>query len=470
MACCGAFVLSWVIGYAICRAALGASWKNTPVTLRLGLGWAAGATFSGMTTFWAIALAPRHRGLVVAGSAAAALSLFLVRSSPRLDETAAPAAVEPWHWRVARWLGAGAFAAVMVLWLGHGLDIGVNVPAGPWDATSIWTQRARFFYLCPEEWTRAFDPVLDWSHPYYPNLLPTLIVYGWLPEGRCVAFSPVAVALLTHVCKLLLIVGFTQAAYPRSVWPWLFGIFFAFIPYEWSQDTAWQFADRPLAVFLLAGLGCLALAARLDRRRWLLLAGLFFGAAAFCKDEGKAALVLLAIGAALATIWSLLRGGGWRAINNLALLALGLVPGLASLRLQYAFNPAPTKLIEVMTIAPLTDTSRTAVIVQFLGSCLVNPLCGFLWWGCALALLTLWPWLRRRELWVLWLFPAAQLLVYMVVFQLTPHPLQWHLETSMPRLLFHIGPLAFVAASWLILEAVQAPVRNDATVISADGC
>ena len=166
------------------------------------------------------------------------------------------------------------------------------------------------------------------------------------------SLSPVAAALLTHVCKLLLIVGFTQAAYPRSGWPWVFGIFFALIPQEWSQEVAWEYADRPLAVFLLAGIGCLALAARQRRQAWLLLAGLFWGAAGFCKDEGKAALVLLAIGATLATIWSLCGGGGRRALGNVALLALGLVPGLASLKLQHTYNPTPTKLIELMTIAP----------------------------------------------------------------------------------------------------------------------
>jgi hypothetical protein len=453
MACLGAFVVSWVVGYAICRAVLGTVWRDVPLTLRWGLGWAAGAAFSGMTTFWAIVIAPGHRLAVVAGTAAATFVLCLLRSTRRSDDPVLPPESEPWRERVVRWLGAGAFAAVLALWLTHGLDIAAENSAGSWDASSIWNQRARFFYRCPEEWTRAYDPVLEWSHPEYPNLLPSLIVYGWLPEGRCVALSSTAVALLTHVCKLLLIVGFTRAAYPRSGWPWVFGIFFALIPQEWSQELAWQYADHPLAVFLLAGIGCLALAARPHRRPWLLLAGLFWGAAGFCKDEGKAALVLLAIGAALATIWSLVRGGGWRAIGNVGLLALGLVPGLASLGLQYAYSPTPTKLIELMTLAPLTDTGRTAVIVQFLRNRLDHPSWGWMWWGCAAALVTLWPWLRRRELWLLWVFPAAQLLVYLVIFQLTPHPLDWHLETALPRLLFHIGPIAFLAATWLILEA-----------------
>jgi hypothetical protein len=91
-------------------------------------------------------------------------------------------------------------------------------------------------------------------------------------------------------------------------------------------------------------------------------------------------------------------------------------PGLASLALQHAYYPATAKLIELTTIAPLTDTSPTVVIVHFLGRCFVDPICGCKWWGCALALLTLWPCLRRAEVWLLWLFAAAQLFVYLLVF------------------------------------------------------
>jgi hypothetical protein len=457
MACLAAFALSWLIGYAICQVIVGAPWREAPWALRLGLGWAAGAAFSGMTTFWAIVLVPAHRGALIVATSATALGICLFQSLRRPNLPSAPAEPKPWRHRVISGLSAAGFATVLAIWVAHCLDIGVENSAGSWDAFSIWNQRARFFYRCPEEWTRAFDPVLLWSHPYYPNLLPSLVVYGWLPVGRCVALSPVLVALLTQVCTLLLIAGFGLAAYPRSCWPWVFGIFYALIPQEWTQADAWQYADRPLASLLLAGIGSMALAARQLRRRWLLLAGLFLGAAAFCKDEGKAAIVLLAIGITVTTVWSLFQGEFRRAIGSVAMLALGLVPGLASLWLQYVYNPVPTRLIELMTIAPLTDTGRTLVIVQFLGECLNRPAAGWMWLGCAAALVTLWPWLARRELWLLWLFPASQLLVYLSIFQVTPYPLQWHLETSMTRLLFHIGPIVFLGATWLVLEAHQAP-------------
>ena len=91
MACLGAFVVSWIMGYAICRAVLRARWPDVPLCSACGLGWAVGAAFSGMTTFWAIVLAPAiagHWWPVPARSCLASASLDLagepaIQRSPR---------------------------------------------------------------------------------------------------------------------------------------------------------------------------------------------------------------------------------------------------------------------------------------------------------------------------------------------------------------------------------------------------
>ena len=457
MACLGVFGLAWLVGCLICRAALGPAWREAPTALRLGLGWAAGAAAGGMAFFWATALAPGRRGPALGVAAAALIAAGLARSTRRPGGPPPPADRGRWRDRAAWWLGASAFVAVLAAWLAHGLDIAADWPAGGWDAFTFWNQRARFLYLCPEAWTRGFDyPNLGWAHPEYPLLMPSLVALGWLPAGRCVALSPVVVALATQAALLLLIVGFAQAAYPRSAWPWAFGVYFATIPQEWTQQQAWQYADRPLADFLLAGVGGLALALRQGGRGWIFLAGLFWGAAAFTKDEGKAALAILGAGATAATLAALCRPGRRRTLGNLALLAMGVAPGAASLALQRHLGYVPPNLIAKMDPATLYDRGRTDLIWQSLLGRLDHPSTGWLWWGCGLALLTLWPWLRRRELWLLWAFVAAQLLAYLVIYQLTPFPLAWHLDSSLLRLLMHLGPLAFTAASWLILEAMGA--------------
>jgi hypothetical protein len=126
---------------------------------------------------------------------------------------------------------------------------------------------------------------------------------------------------------------------------------------------------------------------------------------------------------------------------------------VTSLAIQRSFAPVPSSLVARMTLAPLSDTSRTDQILRFLVGCLTDPARGGLWWGCGITLAALAFWIRRRELWMLWVLSVSQLLIYLIVFQLTPEDLTWHLGSAMPRLLFHVGPIAFMAATWSILEA-----------------
>jgi hypothetical protein len=44
-----------------------------------------------------------------------------------------------------------------------------------------------------------------------------------------------------------------------------------------------------------------------------------------------------------------------------------------------------------------------------------------------------------------WLVPASQFIIYMLVYVVTPHDLQWHMNYSMSRLLIHLFPLALLS-------------------------
>ena len=212
----------------------------------------------------------------------------------------------------------------------------------------------------------GFDPVLAWSHPEYPSLLPEpdrLRLAARRPMRRRVAGRhrpddpgrPAPAAGRVRPGRL-----------SRSAWPWAFGVFYATIPLEWSQKIAWQYADRPLAVFLLAGAGCLALALRQGRRGWLFLAGLFWGAAAFTKDEGKAALALLASARRSGSPARPPTAGVGRRLGGLALLALGLAPGLASLALQRHLGPRPVEADRAHDPRPAGRPGPDRQILRFL--------------------------------------------------------------------------------------------------------
>ena len=59
-------------------------------------------------------------------------------------------------------------------------------PHGEWDAWAQWNLRARFFArgLADGAWRDAFAPVLAWSHPDYPPLVPSSIARLWIYAGR----------------------------------------------------------------------------------------------------------------------------------------------------------------------------------------------------------------------------------------------------------------------------------------------
>lgn len=442
----------WVAGYLLARAILHGVWRAQPVTLKLGMGWVVGAGYVGMATFWSCALAGPSRVWGVFAALGIVPLAGLVRTRPieRVEDRPAGRLNQ-----ALSMVGAVLFCLTLAVWLAHGFDMGVHASIGSWDAWSIWTHHARYLFLAPDDWTRGFDPDIAWSHPDYPSLLPALVTYTWLPSGKCVTAGPVGLALLTHVAMLLLIVGFAQAVYPRSPWPWFLGIFYATLPQEWTQEGAWQYADRPLAAFLLAGAGSLAMAIREGKRAWLWPAGFALGAAAFTKDEGLAAVAILAVGVAFALTYAAALGRFRFAAIGVGMLTIVLLPGLASLALQRLNNPVPSRLISHMTLTPLTDTTRTRVIIEDLQNRLTSPQAGHVWLLVTCCLATLLPWLRGRGHVVLWLLPFAQLLVYLMIFQLTPEDLRWHLNSAFSRLLLHVGPTFYLAAVWALLEALE---------------
>src|SRR5579871_5924244 len=69
-------------------------------------------------------------------------------------------------------------------------------PHGDWDAWAIWNLRARFFYRGGEQWTAAFSPLLSWSHPDYPLLIPGAVARGWTYAGRETMLVPWLIACL----------------------------------------------------------------------------------------------------------------------------------------------------------------------------------------------------------------------------------------------------------------------------------
>ena len=133
-------------------------------------------------------------------------------------------------------------------------------PHGRWDAWLIWNMHARFLFLGGEGWRGAFASGLDWSHWDYPLLLPLSIARGWTYTGGEGIHLPAVMAFFFTFLLLGLLL--TSLALLRGrIQGFLGAMVLMGTPFFIVMGTS-QFADVPLALFILTTLVLLFLHAR----------------------------------------------------------------------------------------------------------------------------------------------------------------------------------------------------------------
>lgn len=330
-------------------------------------------------------------------------------------------------------------------------------PHGRWDAYSIWNLRARFMARGGSQWQAAFDRELTYAHVDYPLLLPAAVANAWNALGHESTLAPRAIALAFTFAGFSLLVGGLAVTRDVSV-ACLAGL--ALLAGNNWIDQGWsQYADVPLASFILATLVLLAIndQAPLERRGLLVLAGLTAGCAAWTKNEGCLFLVCLvfarcSMGLLNGGVRSLLRDCGW--------MGRGLAPVLAVLLLFKLYYAGSNDLVENQSLhtslARLSDISRYRTIGQHLAACLVQVpipvLLGLGAAGCGLRPAAI----LQREVASPTLCLITMCCGYSIVYLTTPHDLAWHLRTSLDRVVLHIYP----AALFTFFLAVRSPAET----------
>ncbi len=175
--------------------------------------------------------------------------------------------------------------------------ISILYPHGNWDAWAIWNNRARFIFRGAENWQDGFSPLLGWSHPDYPLLLPLAIARGWFYLGEETPWVPSALALLFTLSTTGILVS-SLSPIKSSSQGYLAGILLLGTPFFLIHGAS-QYADIPLAFYLLSGIALLSLSDRRPANNYgaSILAGLLIGFSAWTKNEGQvlAALIPLSL-------------------------------------------------------------------------------------------------------------------------------------------------------------------------------
>jgi len=319
------------------------------------------------------------------------------------------------------------------------LRYALQFPHGYEDAWFIWNMAARFLFRA-SDWALRFREQSALWHPDYPLLLPLNVVQGWALVGETTRIPMALAALFTFSIPgmlytvLLRLRGPLLAALGSTLLlmtPW-------FVLYGTQQQ-----ADIPLAAFLLGAVAFLAFYLREQQLSLLILSGLVAGFAAWMKNEGWLLWVNL-MGVSLTLAWREKR------LQPLAAFLGGSLPPLiVILAFKILLAPESDLFVENGNLmAQLSDPVRYAQVFSAFARQISDfggwPL-GIFWFLLVFSLISGFD---RGSLPIgfwLWAVFCIQIVGYFAIYIITPHDLDWHLSTSLNRLLMQIFPLALLA-------------------------
>ncbi|MBI5562812.1 MAG: hypothetical protein HY894_08190 [Deltaproteobacteria bacterium] len=211
----------------------------------------------------------------------------------------------------------------------------------------------------------------------------------------------------------------------------------------YSGDFA-GYADLALALYFLSAGVFLSLYASEGKEGWFVLCALMLGMGAWTKNEG--APFELTGGLALLTLAALRRVRA----NTLALGAAGVLAFSLPWLLYKTYLGIGSEYGARLNINTAGENLyRIGPIVKYLGSYMFgyNGLYSFAWWAFFISTAANVRGLLNKKTGLLCLLIAAQLLVYVLIYVITPSGLDWHVRTSMDRLLLHVLPLSMLVTA-----------------------
>jgi hypothetical protein len=298
---------------------------------------------------------------------------------------------------------------------------------GEWDAWAIWNLHAQYL-LYAEHWQHMFRNT-DNAHPDYPLGLPAFLAFFIrLSNNQLPVLLPYTVSIAVTLAIPLLI--FSSICRKNLVIAGLSFLVFAQDMFYLNRGNA-QYADTLLAFFFLCAIACYYYAT--ENKRYLILSAFFAASCAWIKNEG----------AILAAIFFVYNAGSFfRPRNMKYTLAGATLPVIAVVIFKIFFATSNDMVggLGPKTQAFLGDKSRYQLIYdKFKFHLNTNfyylKLSVFLY-AVVSVVEKRWP---DRQLLML----LSCMLVYLGFYVVTPNDLEWHLNTSLDRLMHQLMP-AFI--------------------------
>jgi dolichyl-phosphate-mannose-protein mannosyltransferase len=361
-------------------------------------------------------------------------------------------------------------ALLLVVWLSLGcaaaafLAHSATNPQGGWDAWMTWNMHARAIVRGGAHWREVLAGLPSWSHPDYPLLVPGSIARIWSYMGRETPFGPASVALLFTFATIGLL--YASLSIVRSPTQGCLAALVLLSTKFFILHGTSQYADVPLAFFMLATLSLLALAQVWpdERPGLVLLAGAAAGLAAWTKNEGLLLLPALLLGYG----WTIGVGGRAVLLRDARAFACGLVPILVMVAwfklLVTSTNDLMSDQGGHQTAARLLEGGRYLQVLAGLARGALDvtgqgllALLLLVYWFCA-GPAPAGPWRVGARAAALAL--TLMLLGYVVVLLTAPDPLLATNVRSLNRLLLQLWPSAIFAYFLSLRTAEEAALSG----------
>ncbi|MCX6232495.1 MAG: hypothetical protein NTZ33_13240 [Bacteroidetes bacterium] len=299
---------------------------------------------------------------------------------------------------------------------------------GQWDAWAIWSLHAKFLFYT-DNWQNLFTNRIAWTHPDYPLMLPSMIAMFWCAIGDTTFIIPFFIALLPYIGILILF----YFSFKNPVIS-IVSIIIITLDFSFTNRAAAQYADILLAFFYL--LSCILITKIIDEKNnksnLYYLLGFISSSCLWIKNEGSVFFILICIFIVIKNFRN------YNALLKFGIGALIITVVYISFKICYAPSNDLVSKQSGNTLSKIFDIKRYEMILNYFKKMIlmkfqIIPILAFIFL------------LKWRKLSPSLLIIGLTLIIYFAVYIITPYDLQWHLETSLERLIDQIYPsLLFV--------------------------
>lgn len=336
-------------------------------------------------------------------------------------------------------------------------------PHGKWDAWAIWNFRARWLFRGGQQWTYAFSDYVADSHPDYPLLLPVSVFRAWRLIGQDTVAIPILIAGFFTYGSIILILS--AVALFRGPNQGYLAALMMLLTTKLLKVGAHQYSDTPLAFYILSTIILFSLKQRYPAAalRIMFLAGLTASCAFWTKNEGLVfggLIVLVHFGG------NMIINDWRRSIKEFSVFLLGVIPVLSALILFKWQLAPPNDIVNLNRLSyfwnNLLDIGRYRIVIAAFTEEI------FLFNDGVFFLLAVYlsisgipkAQLRDRQFLaqatVLGLMLACYFFTYVIFSYSSAADLQWHLRSSLDRLVVHLWP----SLVFLFFYGVKGPERS----------